>query len=212
LVEISYASSMETNTLSRRSLLHAIAAAMATAAAPLGWAQVAQAIDQAHAAADMRGARTLSFLTAVEAADVEAVAAQIIPSDDSPGAREAGVIYFIDRALGTSLAQLASDYRADLLAFQSAYRGRLPSAASFASLTSGQQIEFLQTGGDQMPFFNTTRLLTLLGMFTRPSYGGNRNSIGWKLIGFEDNHAFSPPFGYYDRDYPGFSIDPVKAK
>ena len=25
-------------------------------------------------------------------------------------------------------------------------------------------------------------------------------------------HVFHPPFGYYDRDYPGFVIDPVKAK
>jgi len=212
LVEISYASSMETNTFSRRSLLHAIAAAMATAAAPLGWTEVGLAIDQAHAAADMRGAKTLSFLTAVEAADVEAVAAQIIPSDDSPGAREAGVVYFIDRALGTFLAQLASDYRADLSAFQSACRGRFPSTASFALLTSGEQIEFLKSGGDQTPFFNTTRLLTLLGMFTLPAYGGNRNRVGWNLIGFQDAHAFSPPFGYYDRDYPGFIIDTVNTK
>ena len=30
---------------------------------------------------------------------------------------------------------------------------------------------------------------------------------GWKLIGFEDRHAFQPPFGYYDRDYPGFVDD-----
>ncbi len=32
-------------------------------------------------------------LTAAEAAEFEAIAAQIIPSGDSPGAREAGVIY-----------------------------------------------------------------------------------------------------------------------
>jgi hypothetical protein len=27
---------------------------------------------------------------------------------------------------------------------------------------------------------------------------------GWKLVGFTDMHAFVPPFGHYDRDYPGF--------
>ena len=53
-------------------------------------------------------------------------------------------------------------------------------------------------------------LLTLLGMFSLPSYGGNRGGVGWKLIGFEDAHVFQSPFGYYDRDYPGFVIDPVK--
>jgi hypothetical protein len=23
--------------------------------------------------------------------------------------------------------------------------------------------------------------------------------LGWKLIGFEDEFSFEPPFGYYDR-------------
>ena len=60
---------------------------------------------------------------------------------------------------------------------------------------------------DRTPFFETTRLLTLLGMFSMPAHGGNRNGVGWKLIGFEDRHAFQAPFGYYDRDYPGFVDD-----
>jgi hypothetical protein len=47
-------------------------------------------------------------------------------------------------------------------------------------------------------------MLTVIGMFTMPAYGGNRGGAGWKLLGFEDSHAFHPPFGYYDRDYPGF--------
>ena len=153
----------------------------------------------------------LSFLTAAEAADIEAVAAQIVPTDDSPGAREAGVVYFIDRALATFYSQLAGDYRAQLASFQAAFRERHPAAGSFAALTSEQQIEYLK-GIDQTPFFATTRLLTLLGMFALPQYGGNRDGVGWKLIGFEDRHVFRPPFGYYDRDYPGFVIDPVKIK
>ena len=59
-------------------------------------------------------------------------------------------------------------------------------------------------------FFDTTRLLTLLAMFSRPAYGGNRDGVGWKLIGFEDRHFFRPPFGYYDRGYPGFVIEGAK--
>jgi len=202
---------MESANLSRRSLLQAIAAAIATAAAPFGWAEVGHAMDQAHTAAPLAGEAKIAFLSAAEAADIEAVAAQIIPTDDSPGAREAGVVYFIDRALATFLSQLAGDYRAQLASFQAAYRERYPAAASFAALTSAQQVEYLQ-GVDQTPFFGTTRLLTLLGMFSAPSYGGNRDGAGWKLLGFEDAHVFQPPFGYYDRDYPGFVIDPVKSK
>jgi hypothetical protein len=191
---------MESVNLSRRSLLQAIAAIIAGSATPLGRAEVAHAMDAVHAAhAAAPGADPkLTFFNAADAADVEAVTAQIIPSDDSPGAREAGVVYFIDRALTSIYAQLA--------AFQSAFRASRPDAVSFASLTSAQQIEYLKQV-DETPFFNTTRLLTLLGMFSLPAYRGNRDGVGWKLIGFEDAHVFQPPFGYYDRDYPGFVID-----
>ena len=202
---------METRSHSRRSLLQAIAAVMATAAAPIGWTEVAQAFDQAHAAAHTTGKARLSFLTAIEAADIEAVAAQIIPTDGFPGAREAGVVYFIDRALATFFSQLASDYRAQLTTFQAGYRNQYPGSRSFALLTSEQQVEWLKAI-DHTPFFTTTHLLTLLGMFTLPAYGGNHDRVGWELIGFEDTHAFYPPFGYYDRDYPGFVIDEVKLK
>ena len=54
--------------------------------------------------------------------------------------------------------------------------------ASFASLTAGQQDEFLKSVEDT-PFFAATRTLTLIGMFSSPSYGGNRYGAGWALIG-----------------------------
>jgi gluconate 2-dehydrogenase gamma chain len=172
---------------------------------------VAPAMEAARDAGQGRADAKLSFLSAAEAADIEAVAAQIIPTDDSPGAREAGVVYFVDRALATFYSQLAGDYRAQLAAFQAEYRHAHPAVSSFASLTSDQQIEHLK-GVDQTTFFATTRLLTLLGMFALPQYGGNRDRVGWKLIGFEDLHVFRPPFGYYDRDYPGFVIGPMTIK
>jgi len=197
---------MDRDHLSRRSLLQGIAALMGAAALPPGWAEIAQAAHEAHAAAQLVDGGKTTFLSAEEAADIDAVTAQIIPTDDEPGAREAGVVYFIDRALATFLSQLASDYRAQLAEFQAAFREQHPSTASFALLTSEQQINYLRTV-DRTPFFDTTRLLTLLGMFSRPAYGGNRNGVGWKLIGFEDRHFFRPPFGYYDRGYPGFVID-----
>jgi gluconate 2-dehydrogenase gamma chain len=202
---------MESADFSRRSLLHAIAAAIVTAATPRGWADVAHVIDEAQATAVAVGGAQQAFLTAAEAIDVDAVAAQIVPSDDTPGAREAGVVEFIDRALATFFSQIAGDYRAQLAAFQLTYRERHPAAASFAALTSEQQIAVL-TSVEQTPFFNTTRLLTLLGMFALPAYGGNRDGVGWKLIGFEDAHVFTPPFGYYDRDYPGFVAESVHVK
>ena len=159
--------------------------------------------------AQLAGDAKISLLSAAEAADIDAITAQIIPTDEEPGAREAGAVYFIDRALATFLAQLATDYRAQLAEFQAACREYHPGTASFASLTSEQQIDYLRTV-DRTPFFDTTRLLTLLAMFSRPAYGGNRDGVGWTLIGFEDRHFFRPPFGDYDRGYPGFVIEGAK--
>jgi gluconate 2-dehydrogenase gamma chain len=200
---------MKTDDFSRRSLLQAIAATIA--ALPLSWAEIAHVAQGSQTAAQLAGDAKISLLSAAEAADIEAVAAQIIPTDDTPGAREAGVVYFIDRALATFLSQLAGDYRAQLAEFQTVFREQQPGVTSFASLTSAQQVEYLTTV-DDTPFFDTTRLLTLLGMFSLPTYGGNRNGVGWKLIGFEDRHFFQPPFGHYDRGYPGFVIDPAKIQ
>jgi gluconate 2-dehydrogenase gamma chain len=202
---------MESADVSRRSLLQAIAATIVTAATPIGWTDVALAMDAVHSTGQAMGGAKNAFLSAAEAIDVEAVTAQIVPSDDTPGAREAGVVDFIDRALATFFPQIGADYRAQLAAFQVTYRQRHPAAVSFAALTSEQQIALL-TSVEQTPFFNTTRLLTLLGMFSLPEYGGNRDGVGWKLIGFEDAHVFRPPFGYYDRDYPGFVSESMKGK
>jgi len=66
-----------------------------------------------HAAAATTNPRSLTFgfLTQDEARDVEALAAQIVPSDDTPGAREAGALHFIDRSLHTWAASIADPFR-----------------------------------------------------------------------------------------------------
>jgi hypothetical protein len=65
---------MDSVTLSRRSLLQAIAATMATAI-PLPWAEIVHAVDEAHVTAQAGESKT-SFLSAGEAADIEAVASR----------------------------------------------------------------------------------------------------------------------------------------
>ena len=37
-----------------------------------------------------------------------------------------------------------------------------------------------------------------------PEGGGNRDFAGWKAIGRDPEHNFTSPFGYYDKDYPGW--------
>jgi hypothetical protein len=142
------------------------------------------------------------FLTAADAADVEALCAQIVPSGATPGAREARTVYFIDKSLSTYFAMLAPDFRLGLAEFQTRFRAGDP-ATAFAAAGAMTQETFLKSL-DRTPFFETTRFLTVLGLFSSPKYGGNYQGTGWKLMGFVDQHAFAPPFGYYDAHYEGF--------
>jgi gluconate 2-dehydrogenase gamma chain len=138
-------------------------------------------------------------LTATEASELEAIAAQIVPSRETPGATEAGVIYFMDAALTGSQSDALKLIRAGLTSLQAGSLNKF-GIENFAGLDDAQKIELL-TGIEDTPFFATVRFLTLAGLFTNPSYGGNRDQVGWKLIGFETPHASQPPFGYYDADY-----------
>ena len=58
---------------------------------------------------------------------------------------------------------------------------------------------------ESTPLFTQLHFLTVLGLLADPAWGGNRDQLGWRLIGFENTHAYAPPFGWYDRDYPGFT-------
>ena len=188
---------------SRRSFLLSTGGLITSAWLGTHWSSIAAA---AHHADEMAAAATpggFQFFSPSEASDVDAIAAQIVPSGEAPGAREAHAVYFTDRALSTFFADWAADYRAGLADFQSKFHAAHPAAASFAAASSDEQIAFLKTV-DHTPFFETERMLTLLGMFTSPKYGGNFEGSGWKLMGFEDRHIFAPPFGYYDAQYTGF--------
>jgi gluconate 2-dehydrogenase gamma chain len=167
----------------------------------------------AHHAEQMPAAGSgahLQFFSAGDAADVEALCSQIVPSGATPGAREAHALYFIDRSLATYFAGMAPDYRRGLKEFQRQFVAANASH-SFAAAGSAMQMEFLKTA-DRTPFFETTRMLTVLGMFSSPKYGGNYQGAGWKLMGFVDQHAFAPPFGYYDAEYKGFVPYPADKR
>lgn len=152
----------------------------------------------AHAHASMAGTSgappVFATLGAADARDIEAITSCIVPSgDDGPGAREAGVVYFIDRALGSFFAGQHAAIARDLAALPQRF-------ADLDEAARDAQMHALEG----QPLFESLRLLTILGLFASPAYGGNRDTLGWQLMGFEDLHAFQPPFGHYDRDYPGF--------
>jgi hypothetical protein len=167
------------------------------------WPGIAAAAHHADAVSAVPAPLGYEFLNAADAADIEAISAQIVPSGATPGAREAHAVYFIDRAMATFFAAWAHNFSAGLGEFQAKFAASNPPSVSFAKAESNEQVAYLKTV-DRTPFFETVRTLTLLGMFSSPKYGGNYGGSGWKLMGFVDQHAFTPPFGYYDREYTGF--------
>jgi len=139
--------------------------------------------------------------TPEEAADFEALTSQIIPSGDTPGAREAGVVYFADLSLAQvdpikPMLQPVRDGLADLKNRAQEKAG----TASFAELSDADQKELIGSI-ENTPLFGLARLLTVFGLFTHPKYGGNKDKVGWNLVGIDDRHAWNPPFGHYDVDY-----------
>ena len=182
------------------------------------------------------------FFRPHEARTVEALTARIMPgSADDPGAREAGVVSYIDALLSTGdgwaqpfygrppfAATYTGDsppaaaggseqarviwvredqlerygyqspltpreiYRVGLVALDNYARTRF--GQQFADLSEEQQdsivadmAEGRATGFDDPSapgFFELVREHTIEGMFCDPAYGGNRDMVGWRLVGY----------------------------
>lgn len=193
----------------RRQFLAAVGSLASAGWIAMNWPQIAAAAEHAgHAASDTAGPPTsLTTLTAAEAADVDAIANLIVPGGAKPGARDARVIYFIDNALGSFFSAQLPSFRQGLASFGSAFAARYGTDKTFSATPEEQQIVWLKEV-DKTPLFTAVRRLTVLGLIALPKYGGNRDNVGWKLIGVEDNHYWEPPFGYYDQNYPGFEPYP----
>jgi gluconate 2-dehydrogenase gamma chain len=176
-----------------------------------------------------------TFFNAQQRATIEAAMARIIPTDDQPGAREAGTIDFLDRYLsgldfiyakpdGSGFEKLqgkhADAWKRRIEIIRSKYvegireldrRSRSQFGAEFVRLTCEQQDRILagmehpalqnEAGADEaksaepalqqtnaeidLEFFPLLALHTRQGFYADPIYGGNKNRVGWKLIGFE---------------------------
>lgn len=198
---------MDEQTPSRRDFIAATAKLASATWIAMNWPQIASAAE--HAGHDMgaaSGHTSLTTLSAAEAAEVEAIANQIVPGGKTPGAREAKCVYFIDNALGSFFGDQLAAFRAGLTEFNTAY-GAKNGGGKFSAAPEAQQIAWLHEV-DKTPFFSAVRRLTLLGLIAWPKYGGNFEGLGTKLLGVEEQHVWVPPFGYYDQDYPGFQPYP----
>jgi gluconate 2-dehydrogenase gamma chain len=155
---------------------------------------------------------------------LEAAMERIIPTDDAPGAREAGTIEWLDRYLsgidfihakpdGSGFLTLAGKEAQAWTARNEALReryadgveeldrlGRERFGSDFRALEGEDQdvvLAELERGGslarkrtqaavgeDDLPFFALLVLHTRQAFYSDPVYGGNRDHVGWKLVGF----------------------------
>jgi gluconate 2-dehydrogenase gamma chain len=182
------------------------------------WPAVVAAAEHAHRAAQSATPPKFEFFSPEQATEIDAITARIIPTDDMPGAHEAGVVYFIDRALTTFASDDQKTYKEGLPELQGRVRELFPGVERFSAVTPEQQDEVLRSLEDQAAtpaqpfrprpaansFFETLRRHTIAGFLVDPDTRGNPNGVGWKVIGREREHMFQPPFGYYDKDYPGW--------
>jgi gluconate 2-dehydrogenase gamma chain len=188
---------MSTNGRSRRSFLVNSVAGINAAWITANYPGILAAQEHVRQATQAGQLPRLTFFNDAQAAEVDAMTAQIIPTDDTPGAREAHCMYFIDRALSTFAQQSQAAYTQGLQDLQAKTQQLYPNAGKFSALTSEQQIKVL-TEIEKTPFFNTVRRHTIIGFLSRPVHGGNQDKVGWKLIGYDDSLNHKPPFGYYD--------------
>jgi gluconate 2-dehydrogenase gamma chain len=189
----------------------------------------------------LTGAAAGTFFDAHQRATVEAAMARIIPTDDQPGAREAGTIEFLDRYLsgpdfiyakpdGSGFEKLegkrAEAWKQRIEIIRRTYvagikeldsRSQSQFGAEYVRLTTEQQDQILagmerpalqveaagetaksvagfapaepalqQTSAEiDLDFFPLLALHTRQGFYADPIYGGNKNRVGWKLIGFQ---------------------------
>jgi len=166
-----------------------------------------------------------------------AVERLIPSDETGPGAREAGVANYLDKQLGGAWGAGERLYRsgpwhqgeptqgyqlpftpAEL--FRHALRGirndTTQRGTPFHKLSAQDQdtyLKNLQTGDmdlDGVPakvFFESLWALTLEGYFSDPVYGGNKDMVAWKMIGFPG--AFSSYYELVDQHGIAFHREPM---
>ncbi len=186
-------------------------------------------------AAGMPADSTLFFFNSDEAKFVTAAIDRLIPADAKwAGAKDAGVLYYIDRQLAgaygagarmylkgpwISQAPVEQGYQlkhtpADL------YRVGINEVRKYASGKHGKEfwelapddadgiLKELESGTaklDSIPapaFFETLLANTIEGYFADPIYGGNRDMVSWRMVGFPGAYAqYLDLVDQYDYEY-----------
>jgi gluconate 2-dehydrogenase gamma chain len=181
-------------------LLNSLSSLSATWVAAAHWPAALAAAQHAHNSAQSATPLKFEFFTPEMAAEVDAIVARIIPTDETPGAREAGVIYFIDRALTTFATDLRKVYVEGMAQVQTRVLAMFPGVEKFSLATGEQQDEVLGSLEDKAA--STDR--PFAPRPSVPNFFETLREHAIAVLGREREHAFQPPFGDYDKDYPGW--------
>ncbi len=173
---------------SRRDVIKVMSVAIGGAVTGVGGAMLIGRIDRSRPG----GWR---FLTPDEASLVEAVAEQIIPADQDPGAKDAGVVVFIDRQLAGPYRRYQEKYRTGLQSVQKTSQQMFgkpfeklawdDQTKLLESLEAGKASKELWTDPSAKEFFGLVRDHAMQGFYGSPRHGGNRNYCSYKMMGLE---------------------------
>ena len=133
------------------------------------------------------------FFSDSEAKQLIALCEQIIPRDDTPGATDAGVIFYINRQICGPLARHQQSYRLGLESFHKSclqvYKvpfEDLPFARQTEAvrlIESGQAPKELWSNPSQQFFFGLVLDHTRQGFYGSPRHGGNRDYTSYRMLG-----------------------------
>lgn len=132
------------------------------------------------------------FFTLEEALCIIAFCEQIIPKDSSPGATDAGVIFYIDRQLSGVFYYDQETYRNGIKNLQVYCKKK--SGKSFESLVPEEQIKIMKMmesnqlnetewpQGKPSEFFNLVLSHTMQGFYGSPIHGGNKDYMSFEML------------------------------
>lgn len=178
------------------------------------------------------------FFNKIETDFLEAAVDRLIPRDDKwAGAKEAGVVNYIDRQLAgpwgrgeqlyvqgpfikgpRNLGYQLSYTPAQLFrrAIEAINRNFANQGTAFDRLSLAEQDEYLRTlengehdlnGVPSNTFFDFLYQHTLEGFFGDPVYGGNHDKVSWRMIGFPG--AYTDFYEWIDQHGVPFTREPM---
>jgi gluconate 2-dehydrogenase gamma chain len=133
-------------------------------------------------------------LSLAEWKTIEAITARLIPTDHEPGAKEAGCVNFIDKALANEDAASAPLYKVGVQGIDAVAKKRADKSftalspkeqdAVLAALEDGKAEGWPEAAPPSPLFFGQVWIHTVWGFLAEPKYGGNQDYAGWRVLAY----------------------------